>query len=170
MASLLKRITNKADALAAGTPEPAGLDDDDPGARRPSARERGRMRRRLRKLVRIRETKLRELGGIVLELKRLDRENPELVERRTEELRVVDDEARGLAAALRDESALDEILVSGISGSCAECGALMSTDDRYCSRCGTQAGVPARPAPDEQPAAGSGNGNHAQVTQELPSS
>jgi hypothetical protein len=165
MASLLRRIRSKADTLAAGTEEPAGLEPAEPSARRPTARERGRMRRRLRKLVRLRDAKLRELGGLVLELERLGRENPELVAARTGELRTIDDEARELAAALRDERDLSEVLAAGITGTCSECGALMSTDDRYCARCGTAASESTLVATAPEPEQGT-NGRHAE-TQEL---
>lgn len=164
MASLLRRIRSKADALATGTEEPAGLEPAEPSARRPTARERGRMRRRLRKLVRLRDVKLRELGGLVLELQRLGRDNPELVSARSAELRAIDDEARQLAAALKDERDLSEVLAAGISGTCNECGALMSTDDRFCSRCGSAAGESTLVA-TAPPAEGT-NGRHAE-TQEL---
>jgi hypothetical protein len=166
MASLLRRIRTKADALAAGTDEPAGLEPDEPLVRRPTARERGRMRRRLRKLVRIRDAKLRELGGLVLEMQRLGRENAALLKERAAELQAIDDEARALAGALGEEKDLEEVLAAGITGACAECGALMSTDDRFCSRCGTPSGQARTPDPPEAPET-TGNGNHAPVTEEL---
>src|ERR1700757_4247302 len=43
-------------------------------------RERGRLRRRLRYLRRLREIALRDLGGLVYDLHRFRRERPELVE------------------------------------------------------------------------------------------
>lgn len=166
MASLLRRIRTKADALAAGTDEPAGLEPDEPLVRRPNARERGRMRRRLRKLVRIRDAKLRELGGLVLEMQRLGRENPALLKQRAAELQAIDDEARGLASALGEEKDLEQVLAAGITGACTQCGTLMSTSDRFCSRCGAPAGQTRTPHTPDAPAT-TGNGSHAPVTEEL---
>ncbi len=67
---------------------------------RSGARERSAMRRRARKLRRLREAVARDLGLLVLELQRRHRENPELLRRRTIQLRAIDDELRGLGTAL----------------------------------------------------------------------
>jgi transposase len=171
MASLLRRISSRADTLAAGTGEPAGVETDEPLVKRPNARERGRMRRRLRRLLRVRDAKLRELGGLVLELQRRGRENAELVRERSAELIAIDDEARELARALHDERELSEVLAAGIVGACAECGALMSTQDNFCANCGAAAGVTSGAAPaDANNANGSHPGSGEPHTQELHSS
>lgn len=167
MASFLKRLRGKADELAAGTEQPAGAEPADAPPTRPSARERGVMRRRLRAVARERELKMAELGGLVLELDRQGRENPELLRQRTAELRALDDEARALARALDQEQRLSDLVVAGISGTCANCGRLISTRDSFCAGCGARAG--AAPAPtDATPAS---NGSHSpdqtQPTEEL---
>jgi hypothetical protein len=141
MPPLLKRLRDravaKADELAAGTEQPAGQDPHEPPpAARPSARERGAMRRRLRRLRRTREALLLELGAVVLELHRQNRRESELVQRKAEELRAIDDEARGLAHALEEEHTLAEVVAAGVAGVCESCGALQSRGDRFCSRCG----------------------------------
>ena len=155
MASLLKRLRDravaKADELAAGTEAPAGQEPADPSAAPPlTARERGAMRRRLRRLRRTREALLTELGALVLELHRQGRRESEALDRRTEELRAIDDEARSLAVALGEERTLAEVVAAGITGTCASCGALLSSSDRFCSSCG--APVAAGGAPAEQAA------------------
>ena len=143
MASLLKRLRDravaKADELAAGTEQPAGQDPaetESAAATRPTARERGSMRRRLRRLHRTRDALLLELGALVLELHRQGRQDSELVQRKTEELRAIDDEARGLARALDEEQTLAEVVAAGVAGACESCGTLQSRGDRFCAHCG----------------------------------
>ena len=109
---------------------------------KPSARERGRMRRRLRGQRRVREALLLDLGALVFELHRQGRREPELLQAKAAELSAVDQEVRALAHALDAGQALHELVATGIAGSCESCGSLLSTDARYCSACG----VPAVPA------------------------
>jgi hypothetical protein len=158
MASLFTRLRDravaKADELAAGTEAPAGQEPADPSAAPPlTARERGAMRRRLRRLRRTREASLIELGALVLELHRQGRRESEVLDRRTEELRAIDDEARSLAVALGEERTLAEVVAAGITGTCASCGALLSRADRFCSSCGTP--VTASGAPETATSDGS---------------
>src|ERR671916_440760 len=97
MKSLPKRAADKARDAAAGTPVPAGEPSPSEGATaKPRAGDRASMRRRVRRLRRTREVLLRELGALVVEMHRLDRQNPDLVARRASELRAIDDELRGL--------------------------------------------------------------------------
>ena len=111
-------------------------------APKPSARERGRMRRRLRQQRRMREALLLDLGALVFELHRQGRREPELLQAKAAELSAVDQEVRALSHALEAEGTLQELVSAGIAGSCANCGSLLSTDARYCSACG----APAMPA------------------------
>ncbi len=106
---------------------------------RPGARERGRMRRRLRQQRRMREALLLDLGALVFELHRQGRREPELLQAKAAELSAVDQEVRGLAHALDTGQTLPELVATGIAGSCANCGSLLSTDARYCSACGAPA-------------------------------
>jgi hypothetical protein len=111
-----------------------------PPTERPSARERGAMRRRVRQLRRRREAMLLELGALAFEMHRQGRREPELLERKSEEIRAIDDEERGLSAALQDDSRLVELVATGITGACPACGTLVGTDARYCQSCGTPVG------------------------------
>ena len=111
--------------------------DAGPARERPTARERGAMRRRVRQLRRRREAMLLELGALAFEMHRQGRHEPDLLTAKSEEIRVVDDEERGLSAALGDESRLVELVAAGITGTCPACGTLVGTDARYCQRCGT---------------------------------
>ena len=120
---------------ATGSPGP-GL------AQKPTARERGRMRRRLRQQRRMREALLLDLGALVFELHRQARREPELLQAKAAELTAVDQEVRALSHALDSGQPLHELVAAGIAGSCASCGSLLSTDARYCSACG----APAMPA------------------------
>ena len=109
---------------------------------KPTARERGRMRRRLREQRRMREALLLDLGALVFELHRQGRREPELLQAKAAELSAVDQEVRALARALDSGQTLHELVATGIAGSCGNCGSLLSTDARYCSACGAPA-VPA---------------------------
>lgn len=106
---------------------------------RPGARERGRMRRRLRQQKRMREALLLDLGALVYELQRHGRREPELLLAKVAELTAVDQEVRGLAEALDADDGVLALVAAGIAGTCESCGSLLSTDARYCSACGAQA-------------------------------
>ena len=103
---------------------------------RPGARERGRMRRRLRRQREVREALLLDLGALVYELHRHGRREPELLQAKAAELSAVDAEVRALADALDDDTTMLELVASGIAGSCTNCGTILSTDARYCAACG----------------------------------
>jgi hypothetical protein len=94
------------------------------------------MRRRLRQQRQVREALLLDLGALVFELHRHGRRAPELLQAKAAELSTVDAEVRALADALEDETSMLELVASGISGSCTNCGTLLSTDARYCPACG----------------------------------
>ena len=99
--NLPKRTTEKARTAAAGSPVPAG--QEAPAADAPPAPitvERGSMRKRVRRLGRIREVLLRELGALMVEMRRLGRDNPELIARKSAEIVAIDEELRGLREAL----------------------------------------------------------------------
>lgn len=103
---------------------------------KPGARERGRMRRRLREQRRMREALLLDLGALVFELQRQSRREPELLQAKAAELNAVDHEVRALADALDAGHTVLELVATGIAGSCGSCGSLLSTDARYCPACG----------------------------------
>ena len=131
----------------------------------PSFRHRGRARRRLRYLRRIRELGFRDLGGLVFDQHRFDRRNDALVAAKVEALRAVDQELRALEQVVGDPRPITELREPGVSV-CPRCGALPGSDARFCPSCGTPqqgartiAGVgPGEPspqalAPTAQPAA-----------------
>jgi hypothetical protein len=99
-------------------------------------RERSRMRRRARYLRRLRELQLRDIGGFVVELRRLGREQPELVKQKVEAALETDRELRGLEQSLDEQSSPSELREPGIGGACPDCGTVHGSDDRYCSWCG----------------------------------
>ncbi len=97
---------------------------------------RGRIRRRVRYLRRLREIQLRDIGGFVLELHRLGRERPDLLQAKVACAAQTDVELRALEQALHEGSAMREIREPGIGGACVNCGAVHGSQDRYCATCG----------------------------------
>jgi hypothetical protein len=111
---------------------PAG---QDPAPRSPSFRERGRLRRRLRYLRRVRELGFRDLGGLVFDQHRFSQANEELVRGKVNALTDVDRELRALEVALNDRRPITELREPGISV-CPRCGGLHGSEARYCPSCG----------------------------------
>ena len=110
------------------------------------------MRKRARRLARMREVQLRELGALVVEMRRLERDNPELIARKAAEVLAIDEELRGLRAALGERQTVEQVVAAGVAGSCARCGTLMATDDRFCPRCGPAVAEPPAAAAATPPA------------------
>jgi hypothetical protein len=146
---------------------PAGVDPATDAEAGPSFRERGRLRRRLRFLRRLRELGFRDLGGLVFDQHRFDRPDDALVRGKLTALAAVDAELRALERALHDHVPITELREPGISA-CARCGAVIASDARFCSACGAPTGgaraipgvggpavaegsEPATRRPDEQP-------------------
>ncbi|HEV7808089.1 MAG TPA: zinc ribbon domain-containing protein [Solirubrobacteraceae bacterium] len=132
-----------------------------------SFRDRGRLRRRLRYLRRARELAFRDVGGLIFDMRRFERDRPDLVEAKLGALTAVDHELRALERVLDDRRPIHELREPGLS-SCPRCGALHASEDHFCPRCGLQIGGPqamgevgggiaappqAPPAPLEQPTA-----------------
>jgi hypothetical protein len=101
----------------------------------PGFRSRGAMRRRLRYLRRARELGFRDLGGLVFDLRRFERDRPDLIDAKINALYDVDTELRALERVLEDRHEVTELREAGIA-SCPRCGALHSSDARFCSSCG----------------------------------
>jgi hypothetical protein len=101
----------------------------------PSFRDRGRYRRRLRYLRRVRELGFRDLGGLMHDLHRFGRDGTRLVEGKLAALDVVDRELRTLERALADQRPYTELQEAGVAA-CPRCAALHATDARFCSSCG----------------------------------
>jgi hypothetical protein len=80
---------------------------------RPSARERGRMRRRLREIGEQREERLRDLGGLTLEMHKRDRFERQLLSQKAAEIAALDREAKLLRRALDEGLTLGELEALG---------------------------------------------------------
>jgi hypothetical protein len=102
----------------------------------PGFADRGKLRRRLRYLRRVRELQLRDLGGLVYETYRRARPRQDLVDRKVQILAATDTELAGLETALDDRRPLHELREPGIGGQCPRCGELFGSDARFCSHCG----------------------------------
>lgn len=93
----------------------------------------GVIRRERRVLARVREEKLRDLGGLILEMYRRDRFREDLLAERCNEL-------LGLDARLHE---LDEMLAAArrrIPAGRCECGAPLPWASHFCPNCGRPAG------------------------------
>jgi len=108
--------------------------------RRPGFRERGRMRRRLRYLRKLRELQVRDLGGLVFDLRRFERKRDDLVAQKIDHIRACDDELRALETALGERRELRDVREPGIGGTCPRCFAVYGSADRFCAHCGVALG------------------------------
>jgi hypothetical protein len=113
----------------------AGVDPASATPLSPSFRDRGRLRRRLRYLRRVRELGFRDLGGLVFDQHRFNRPNEELVRGKLAALQAVDTELRALEALLDDPRPIHELREPGISA-CVRCGTLHGSDAHFCPTCG----------------------------------
>jgi ribosomal protein L40E len=120
------------DAATQASTAPAG---QEPVPTSPSFRHRGRLRRRLRYLRRVRELGFRDLGGLVFDQHRFANVNEELVRGKLSALAAVDRELRTLEHVLDDRRPLTELREPGVSV-CARCGALHGSEARFCPSCG----------------------------------
>lgn len=137
LTDLKSRLRARVDDSARGTDVPAGIDRGAEAVSPTGSRERGRMRRRLRELRRLREAQLLELGALVLEAHRQDRDDSPVIKTKAAEAAATDAEARAVAEALDADAGLDTVVTAGIAGPCPTCGTLASTAWRFCSTCGT---------------------------------
>jgi hypothetical protein len=137
---------------------PAGVDPaefaDAPAASAP----RGKLRRRLRYLRRVRELLLRDLGGFTFEIHRTLDDKPEDAQRRLSEgklerIAALDTEIRALEERLGEPHETVLLREPGIGGTCPECGELHASDAHYCSRCGAPLDAKARARRDAAVAA-----------------
>jgi hypothetical protein len=104
------------------------------------------LRRDRRALLRVREERIRDLGGLMLEMYRRDQFRQDLLVDRCAEL-----------AALEDRLAeLDALLTRAMSlrhrpAARCECGAPIMWGSKFCSVCGKPAGASAAPPAEAQP-------------------
>jgi len=126
----------EAEATTVQPAVPAGAEPADPAAPpQPTFRNRGRLRRRLRFLRRVRELGFRDLGGLVFDQHKFNRPNEDLVRGKVAALAAVDGELRVLEEALREKRDITELREPGISA-CPRCGTLHGSDARFCPSCG----------------------------------
>jgi hypothetical protein len=137
LTGLKDRLRERVDASARGSDVPAGIDRGADAVAPTSARERGRLRRRLRELRRLREAQLLELGALVLEAHKHGRDETPVIKSKAAEAAATDAEARAVATALGTDGGLDTVVSAGIAGPCPTCGTLASTAARFCATCGT---------------------------------
>lgn len=123
------------DATATQPPPATVPAGEEPPSGRASFRERGRLRRRLRYLRRVRELGFRDLGGLVFDQHRFANVNEELVRGKLAALASIDTELRALEHALDDRRPITELREPGISV-CPRCGGLHGSEARYCPSCG----------------------------------
>jgi hypothetical protein len=81
------------------------------------ARDRGRLRRRLREIDEQREDLIRDLGGLTLEMHKQDRFEPGLLSEKAAEVAALDKEAKLLRRALEEGLTTGELEALGASGS-----------------------------------------------------
>ncbi len=130
-----------------------------PAPRRPGFRARGRMRRRLRYLRKLRELQVRDLGGLAFDLRRFERKRDDLVAQKVDQIRACDDELHALELALDERRDVRDVREPGIGGTCPRCFAIFGSADRFCASCGAALGgavqgpaqVPPAPAPASAP-------------------
>jgi hypothetical protein len=108
-------------------------------------RERGRARRRLRYLRRLRELQLRDAGGFVFDLYRFGERRDALVREKLDALIATDKEIRRLEGLLGVAGREREIRAPDVGGTCASCGAFHGADARFCARCGLELKVATEP-------------------------
>jgi hypothetical protein len=127
----------------------------EPVEHKPGFRERGRMRRRLRYLRRVRELQVRDLGGLVFDLRRYERKRDDLIAQKVDQIRASDDELRALEHTLDERRDIRDVRLPGIGGTCPRCFSLYGSTDRFCSHCGAALGGagqgPAQVAPAAPP-------------------
>jgi hypothetical protein len=110
----------------------------EPAYAQPAPRE---LKRERKALVQFREDRLRDLGGLTLEMYKRDRFDAGLVVERCAELVAVEARVQEIDAML-DGSAQ---VRGGVAAVCA-CGAPLLLGARFCATCGRPAGRGARPA------------------------
>jgi hypothetical protein len=124
----------------AATPATAETVVAEPVPRRPGFRARGRMRRRLRYLRRLRELQVRDLGGLVFDLRRFERKRDDLIAQKIDQIRACDDELHALELALGERRELRDVREPGIGGTCPRCFAIFGSADKFCANCGAAFG------------------------------
>jgi rubrerythrin len=118
-------------------------DDSEPGAAAPPRRRRylpppSRLRRERRALLRYREQRIRDLGGLVLEMYRQDRFRQDIVHEQAAEIVSMEERLREV----------DRLLTARTTRSvrslrCTQCGTPLYPGARFCPSCGQSLEAPA---------------------------
>jgi hypothetical protein len=136
----------------------------------------GRLRRERRALVRQREERIRDLGGLVFEMYRRDDFRQELVDERCAELAGLEERLYEVDALLRAAvgarrpapsarcacgtpilwgsrfcATCGRPVASKPALACETCGTALAADARFCAACGTPVGPPDDPEPGAEP-------------------
>ncbi|MGI9111487.1 MAG: hypothetical protein ACR2GT_04730 [Gaiellaceae bacterium] len=137
---LLHRLLPQRSGSDAENGQPAAATPAAPKPRRRPTPPPGELRRERRALLRLREERLRDLGGIALEMYRRDRFREDLVLERCAELIGLEARIHELEALLGNAKPL-----AGVPRSArCDCGAPLLWGSRFCANCG-------RPVPAETP-------------------
>ena len=121
---------------------PAGLDASEIDTPPDAGSRRGRMRRRVRYLRRVREVLLRDLGGFFYEVHRTagghqNSAHRTILETKTGRLSAIDGELAALEAHLGEPRPAQAVVREpGVGGACPRCGELHGSDAHWCAHCG----------------------------------
>jgi hypothetical protein len=128
------------------TTTPGTPADSRPAYVTPSSRE---LKRERRALLDVREDRLRDLGGLALEMYKRDRFNAGLVVERCAELVAIEARVQEIDALLDGTARVRR----GGAGALCICGAPILLGARFCATCGRQLGgaVEPRPAAGDTP-------------------
>lgn len=128
---------------------------DPAAAGEPATQDRAALRRHARALGERRDALVRDLGALVVDLRRLGRERPGLVQAKADEIATLDAELRGLAQALGEDLPQREAVARGAAAQCGSCGTPMSRVDGFCAHCGAATqqsqAAPREDTPEEGP-------------------
>jgi hypothetical protein len=173
----ISRLRRKESEPPPSADEPASDEHTAEPPRRRPLPPPGRLRRERRALVRQREERIRDLGGLVFEMYRRDDHRQELVDERCAELAGLEERLYELDALLRAAlgarrtapaarcacgtpilwgsrfcATCGRPVASRPALACETCGAALAADTRFCAACGTPVGPVAEPRAEAQAA------------------
>jgi hypothetical protein len=136
-------------AIPATRDLPAGIDPSEYADAPAASAPRGKLRRRLRYLRRVRDLLLRDLGGFTFEIHRTAGGTPteshrKLAESKLSRIDALDAEVGALEGRLGEPHEPALLREPGIGGVCPECGELHASDAHYCAHCGAPLDAKAR--------------------------
>jgi len=137
MSRLIPRLSGFRRAADASDPPPH---EEGPQPLRRSLPPVGQLRRERRALLSLREDRLRDLGGLMLEMFRRDRFRQDLILERCTELATIEDRLGELESLLGAASSRGRTRPAGR----CECGAPVYWGSRFCAQCGRAVALPAQ--------------------------